>query len=253
MNHKKSSLASQFEELGLSYTSVDCTTRCDACAFLHAANPTVGASLAKIARTAKAGRCLVPLRGELPSDWVESLGQNFSVRYVYRARVLGFGTTETTTESLPPSRLLESDDLELFLRHFKRVCKEIPKPIGEDLFRSAARFSSLWPTLGVRVGYERQGSDGELTGSLLLSGKVSYPEVGIHDALVVAWWGLEHSALSGHDSMTIKKNWMTRIREAATPQGDVVALVHHHNRRGRRFAESLGFELVGANVRWEST
>jgi hypothetical protein len=125
-----------------------------------------------------------------------------------------------------------------------------------DLSRSSFwdwyKLPSIWPTLGVRVGYQREGSDGELRASLLLSAKMSYPEVGIHDAIVVAWWGLERSILSRSECTAIKGDWMARIREASAGQGDVVALVHHHNLRSRRFTESLGFELVGASVRWES-
>lgn len=130
-------------------------------------------------------------------------------------------------------------------------CEAVARSINSDSDVERVTFIGGEPTLYLDLIEHIQGLVRRKV-EYAVSGVVSYPEVGVEDALVVVWWGLENSILSLDESIAIKKSWLTRIKNATEGHGNVVALVHHANVRGRHFAERLDFELVGASIRLES-
>lgn len=101
------------------------------------------------------------------------------------------------------------------------------------------------------VGYFVRASEGKPVGSLLLSERIAYEELGLKSCRVIVWWGFETEAVPPHQSQKMKEMWLSKINSLVDENDNLVALVHHANPRGRRFAEKMGFEIEGVSIRWE--
>ena len=250
--HRDRSAFEQFQNLNLDYGKTDCTTRCDSCGFLYKTEPQIRMSLADFVKKCDSEPFSFAIEKQLPAAWSNSLSPHYSLRYAYKAVRLAMEFEPIYQDiSVFEEFDLEQGMLDKFLEHYQQIAAQCDHQLKELLLHSVDRFQNLWPRLAKKVGFKKINGNGQIVASILLMDHMHYPILGCKDAVVVAWWGLDKHELNEFERKLLKSRWSSLIREYTGDIKPTIALVHDVNVNGQKFAEKMGFQLVGGSLRKE--